>query len=198
MKCLAHSFVWSLGWIKQLKTKLNICLDHAGPVAGKMLFIIVDAHLKWIDTEVVPSTSASATIAVLRSVFATHSIPEQLVTDNGTGFASEEFKEFTSHNGIHHTFTSPYHPAVNGLAECAVQVIKRALDSLKKGEDITAHLNKFLLEKMLIGRICHHFIVGDKVYTRSYGGSKEKWIPATIIKITGPLSYVVKTIDNLE
>ena len=77
---------------------------HAGPVAGKILLIIVDAHLKWIDTEVVPSTSASATIAVLQSVFATHGIPEQLVTDNGTGFASEEFKEFTSHNGIHHTF----------------------------------------------------------------------------------------------
>ena len=25
MKRLAHNFVWSLGWIKQLKTKLNIC-----------------------------------------------------------------------------------------------------------------------------------------------------------------------------
>ena len=115
-----------------------------------MLLIIVDAHSKWIDTQVVPSTSASATIAVLRSVFATHSIPEQLVTDNGTGFASEEFKEFTSHNGIHHTFTSLYHPAANGLAERAVQVIKRALDSLKEGEDITAHLNKFLLHYRVI------------------------------------------------
>ena len=95
-------------------------VDHAGPVAEKMLLIIVDAHSKWIDTQVVPSTSASATIAVLQSVFATHGIQEQLVSDNGTGFASEEFKEFTSHNGIHHTFTSPYHPAANGLPERAV------------------------------------------------------------------------------
>ena len=36
------------------------------------------------------------------------------------------------------------------------------------------------------------------MYGRSYCGRKEKWIPAPIIKITGPLSYVVKTIDNLE
>ena len=83
-------------------------------------------------------------------MFATHGIPEQLVSDNGTGFASEEFKEFTSHNGIHHTFTSLYHPAANGLAERAVQVIKRALDSLKEGEDITTHFNKFLLHYRII------------------------------------------------
>lgn len=44
-----------------------------------------------------------------------------------TGFACEEFREFTSCNDIHHTFTSPYHPAANRLAERSVQVVKRAI-----------------------------------------------------------------------
>ena len=167
-----------------------------------------------------------------------------MVSDNATGFACEEFREFTSCNGIHHTFTSPYHPAANGLAECSVQVVKRALDSLKEGEDMTAHLNNFLMHyriiphsttgvspsELLMGRrirttfdrvfpnmgqkvlhkqkqqkknvnkerTCHHFVVGDKVYARSYRERKGKWMPATVIKITGPLSYIVKTTDNLE
>ena len=167
-----------------------------------------------------------------------------MVSDNATGFACEEFREFTSCNGIHHTFTSPYHPAANGLAECSVQVVKRALDSLKEGEDMTAHLNNFLMHyriiphsttgvspsELLMGRrirttfdrvfpnmgqkvlhkqkqqkknvnkerTCHHFVVGDKVYARSYRERKGKWMPAIVINITGPLSYIVKTTDNLE
>ena len=273
MKRLARSFVWWPGLDQEIENKVKNCksceetrnipakapihpwewpsrpwarvhIDHAGPVAGKILLIIVDAHSKWIVAQIVPSTSASTTIAVLQSVFATHGILEQLVSDNATGFACEEFREFTSCNGIHHTFTSPYHPAANGLAECSVQVVKRALDSLKEGEDMTAHLNNFLMHyriiphsttgvsssELLMGRrirttfdrvfqnmgqkvlhkqeqqkknvnkerTCHHFVVGDKVYARSYRERKGKWMPATVIKITGPLSYIVKTTDNLE
>ena len=50
------------------------------------------------------------TIAKLRSVFAIHGLPEQVVTDNGSGFTSTEFQQFLSNNGVKQTFTSPYHP----------------------------------------------------------------------------------------
>ena len=42
-------------------------------------------------------------------------------------------------------------------------------------------------KKTATSRTCHHFIVGDKVYARNYGGRKQKWMPATVIKITGPV-----------
>ena len=80
----------------------KITTDHCG------------SQSKWIVAQVVPSTSTSTTIVVLQSVFATHGIPEQLVSDNATGFACEEFRRFNNCNGIHRTFTSPYHPAANG------------------------------------------------------------------------------------
>lgn len=75
-KALIHPWEWpSRPWA-------HVHIDHAGPVAGKLLLIIVDAHSKWIVAQVVPSTSASTTSAVFQSVFATHGIPEQLVFDN--------------------------------------------------------------------------------------------------------------------
>ena len=43
----------------------------------------------------VPSTSSQATIKALRNMFATHGIPETIVSDNGSGFTSCEFGDFT-------------------------------------------------------------------------------------------------------
>ena len=42
----------------------------------------------------VSSTISTATIDKLRQVFATHRLPEVIVSDNGTAFTSKEFKEF--------------------------------------------------------------------------------------------------------
>ena len=71
---------------------------------------------------------------MLRNLFATHGIPELLFSDNGTSFTSEEFKEFVQKNGIRHRTSSPYHPATNCLAECAVQVVKMGLRKIQEGD----------------------------------------------------------------
>jgi hypothetical protein len=56
---------------------------HIGPVLGKTLLIVADVHLKWIDAHVISSTSLAATIDKLHSTFATHSLPQTIVSDNG-------------------------------------------------------------------------------------------------------------------
>ena len=76
---------------------------------------------------IVSSTTSQVTIKALRKIYATHGIPEIIVSDNGTAFTSAEFKCFTKRNGIRHVTSSPYHPATNGLAERAVQTFKQAL-----------------------------------------------------------------------
>ena len=73
------------------------------------------------------------TIDKLRAIFATHGLPERIVTDNGTVFTSEEFANFLHQNGIAHTRTAPYHPTSNGLAECAVQTFKQDIKRLCEG-----------------------------------------------------------------
>ena len=72
-----------------------------------------------------PSMSSSCVIEELRSLFARYGLPEMVVTDNGTCFVSSEFKQFLHKNRVRHTTSAPYHPASNGLAERAVQIIKR-------------------------------------------------------------------------
>ncbi len=73
------------------------------------------------------STTSTATIQQLWSIFATFGLPEVLVSDNGPNFKSAEFELFLRRNGIRHKTSPPYHPATNGLAERAVQTVKNGL-----------------------------------------------------------------------
>ena len=108
----------------------RVHIDHAGPFQGKLFLLLVDAHSKWMEVHIVPSTSAEATIAKLRNIFATFGLPEQLVSDNGSSFTSTEFQKFLMEKGVKQILTSPYHPSSNGLAERAVQTFKNAVKKL--------------------------------------------------------------------
>ena len=156
MKALARSYLWWLGLDKELERCAQECLscqavrnspaaaplhpwlwpsrpwkrihvDFAGPFMGKMFLIAVDAHSKWPEVRIMPSTTASNTIAELRQLIAAHGLPQQLVSDNGPQFSSEEFAAFCKGNGVKHIRCAPYHPASNGIAERFVQILKRAM-----------------------------------------------------------------------
>ena len=62
------------------------------------------------------STSSSAAITVLRSLFATHGLPEIIESDNGPAFKSEEFHLFIKNNGIHHVTSSPWPITLHRMA----------------------------------------------------------------------------------
>ena len=91
----------------------------------------MDARSKWLDVHLMQSITSANTIEKLHMVFATHGLPRKVVTDNGPSFTSEEFRTFVSKNGITHITTAPYHPSSNGLAERAVQTVKRGLKATK-------------------------------------------------------------------
>ena len=162
MKSLARMYVWWPGISADIEKSVRLCpecrqtqsspplaplnpwkwptrpwarlhLDFAGPLEGKNILVAIDAHSKWIEAVCTSSTSSSCVIEELRSLFAKFGLPEMVVTDNGTGFVSREFEEFLRRNGVKHTTSAPYHPASNGLAERAVQVIKRGLKKVTEG-----------------------------------------------------------------
>ena len=74
-------------------------------------------------------------------MFATHGLPQKVLTDNETLFTSQEFQEFMQANGIKRVTSSPYHPSINGLAERSVQTLKRT-----KGESLQEKLSKLLFD----------------------------------------------------
>ena len=87
--------------------------------------------------------TAAITIEKLRQCFATFGLPEQLVTDNGPSFVSEEFQQFMHNNGVRHIRISPHHPSSNGQAERAVQTFKTGMKKLKDGT-LSAKVARFL------------------------------------------------------
>ena len=119
-------------------------IDFAGPFQGKMFVVLVDAHSKWLEVSIIPSTSSANTIRFMRSTFATHGLPELLVSNNGSTFTSQEFKTFVSRNGFRHARCAAYHPSSNGLAERAVLTFKDALK--KTSGDIATRLARFLFQ----------------------------------------------------
>ena len=98
-----------------------------------MILVLIDTHSKWIEAVCTPSATSSAVIEELRTLFAQFGIPETIVTDNGSCFVSAEIEAFFESNGIKHITSAPYHPASNGLAERAVQIVKRGLKKITQG-----------------------------------------------------------------
>lgn len=123
----------------------RVHLDFAGPFLGKMFLIAVDSFSKWPEIHVMSSTTAECTVDALRVMFASHGIPERIVTDNGPQFTSEELRTFLMQNGVRHTFSAPYHPATNGLAERFVQSFKHSMKAMKGEGSIIKKLTNFLL-----------------------------------------------------
>ena len=109
--------------------------------------IVVDAHSKWPEVILMTTTTASKTIEELRKLFATHGLPEQLVSDNGPQFIADEFRAFMRNKGIKHINSAPYHPATNGMAECFVQTFKQALHAaLTEKKSISWKMSNFGLQ----------------------------------------------------
>ena len=127
----------------------HIHVDYAGPNEGKMVLIMVDAHSKWLEALVVNSATSQTTIEKLISVFATHELPEALVSDNSSVFTSAEFDKFVRRNGIKYLTIVPYHPATNGLAEKAVQTVKTALKKATTGTSLETRISRFLFQYRL-------------------------------------------------
>ena len=70
------------------------------------------------------STKATATIDILKGLFARYGLPHEIVTVNGPQYIAE-FKQFVKVGSVKHTLCPPYHSATNGLAEKHVKTFKR-------------------------------------------------------------------------
>ncbi|UYV84160.1 K02A2.6-like [Cordylochernes scorpioides] len=199
----------------------RVHIDHLGPFEQNLYLIVVDACTKWIEAIPVPNTSTRETIEQLRCLFARFGIPRTLVSDNGTGFTSEEFRQFMTRNGIRHLRTAPFHPSSNGLAERAVQTIKTGLKKVQQGS-ISQRLAEILLgyrrtpiasigkspSEMMFGRNIRSrldlilpnpgkseepgFKVGKSVWYRTYK-SEPKWDQASIQNTTGNRLVTLQT-----
>ncbi|GFS97773.1 integrase catalytic domain-containing protein [Nephila pilipes] len=70
----------------------------------------------------------------MKSIYATHRIPEDLVSDDGPPFNSNLMTNFFREWGIKHHVTPPHFPRTNGQIERAVQTVKNSLTKAAEGK----------------------------------------------------------------
>ena len=120
-------------WIWPDRPWQRVHVDFVGPFKGSILLLLVDSHSKWPEIYSMSSTTVFKTIKVLRHIFSSYGIPEQLASDNGS-------------HGIKHIRTSPYHPSSNGPVERLVQSFKRAICASENDKkSLQCRLSTFLL-----------------------------------------------------
>ena len=152
--------VWWPGLSKQLEKLVSNCpvrcrvrVQHAEPLmpskfpdlpwqkvasdlfvwSGVHYLLVIDYFSRYVEIAKLSGESLTNVIKHLKSIFARHSIPQEVVTDNGPQYASREFSKFAENYGFTHTTSSPKFPQSNREAEQGVQTIKSLL---KKSDDL--------------------------------------------------------------
>jgi len=96
----------------------------------------MDYYSNFWEVDRLPSTKASTTILKLKSHFARYGIPDQVISDNGPQFTSDEFADFSRTWDFEHLISSPGNSKANGKAESGVKTVKRILKkSIRAGTD---------------------------------------------------------------
>lgn len=108
-------------------------------LAGRHYILIVDYYSRFPEVVSLTSTSSTAVIAAMKSVFAMFSIPTVVISDNGPQFSSRDFTSFATEYGFHHVTSSPRYPQENGEAERMVRTMKEMF--AKTGDPYLALLN---------------------------------------------------------
>ena len=101
-------------------------------LSGEHYLLVVDYFSKFPEIAKLTSTTSTAVITSLKSIFARHGIPEVLRSDNGPQYASQQFSMFAESYGFQHSTSSPRYLQCNGQAERTVKTIKQLL---KKSTD---------------------------------------------------------------
>lgn len=73
------------------------------------------------------SNTSEIVIKILWGLFATHGLPDVLVSDSGPQFTSGTFEKFLLSQGIQHALSVLFHPSSNGQAERMVRSAKEML-----------------------------------------------------------------------
>ena len=130
MKALVRSYVWWPKMDAELQQKVRQCSPckqnwESPPEAPFHPWEW--PHKPWVRLHLKKS----------RTAYATHGLPEIIVTDNESNFTSEEFEPLLKQNRIRHIRTATYHPASVGLTERAVQLFREGLKKMNGGSVVT-------------------------------------------------------------
>ncbi|GFU06838.1 integrase catalytic domain-containing protein [Nephila pilipes] len=129
---------------------------------------MIDYLPKYVQLKPLNSTTSQSVITVMKSIYATHGIPEDLVSDGGPPFNSNLMMNFIREWDIKHHVTPLHFPRANGKIERAVQAVRNSLTkAAKEGEDLYVVLLDYRIQpakdmpspaELLMGRKLRTFL----------------------------------------
>lgn len=139
---------------------------------GVSYVVVIDAYSNWLEIVTVRDKSADSVINVMKSIFATHGIPDVVMADN-VPYGSLVLRQFAEQCNFDLKLRSPHYPQSNGLGEKGVGICKQLLR--KAGSDKT-DLWSLLLEhrntplkhvnyspsQLMMSRVCKTRLPVDK------------------------------------
>ena len=132
-------------------------------INGRTYLLVVDYYSRWIEIRTLERTTSEDITLKLRSIFATHGIPDILISDNGPQYSSEHFRQFCNSYGFTHSTSSPRYPQANGEAERAVRTVKNLL---KKNTDPYLALLAYRSAPLANGLSPAQLLMGRRLNTR--------------------------------
>ena len=132
---------------------------------GRMILVVIDANSKWIDAHLTSNSTSATIISKLRQLFSTQGIPDVIFSDNATGFVSENFREFCRQNGTNYITSAPHHPAINGLAERAVEVVKEGVKRMQ-GNYLETKLSRLLFNYRITPHLKTSIVLSELLMKR--------------------------------
>ena len=116
-----------------------IGMDFLGPIrpssigGNNYVLVMTDYFTKWVEVAALPDTTALTTCkSLMEKIVLRHGPPKIIVTDRGSNFTAELFRELSKALGVKHRTTTAYHPQSNGHTERFNQTV---VDMIRKYTD---------------------------------------------------------------
>lgn len=110
----------------------TVALDFNGPYlkfGGIYILLLVDYRSRYLIARGVKSTSFDCTKKVLDEIFDREGFPKNIKSDNGPPFNGEDYKRYCTDHGINAIFSTPLFPQQNGMVECYMKLVNKAMAS---------------------------------------------------------------------
>ncbi|KAJ9557611.1 hypothetical protein OSB04_012225 [Centaurea solstitialis] len=191
-------------------------IDFMGPFpdsqGNKYILVAVDYVSKWAEAKALPTNDAKVVVNFVKSFVCRFGCPKAIISDRGTHFANYLLEKTLKRYGVHHRFSTSYHPQANGKAFWALKRVNLDSTTVGKYPMLKLHeLKKLRLMAYENSRIYKEqrkrwhdahlkeikvFKEGDKVlvyqtrFKFSPGKLKSRWVGPYVVQKAYPSGFV--------
>ncbi|XP_023738284.1 uncharacterized protein LOC111886280 [Lactuca sativa] len=110
--------------------------DHSQYQKGnKYILVTVDYVSKWAEAQALPTNDAQVVVRFLKKLFSRFGVPKALISDRVTHFTNDQLDKVLQKYGVHHRFSTSYHPQTSGQTEVTNRALNRILSNRKEWSD---------------------------------------------------------------